>query len=778
MTGRAGVSSSPASVPPGSVPPGSRSQSADAGVAAPSGAALRTILDLSGQLLCVCDRLDRVAWCNRSWERLLGHRTNELVGHALADLLHPDDPSVAAMADAGAPVRARVRQADASWRWIEWTARAEPERGLVYLSGRDLTERRAADDAVRAGEARLRGIVEHSPSPMFVQDLAGRYLLANDGWSSLAGLAATEIVGTTDDRCQPDNADVLSALRVELVGRSSAVTRDIRLQTPDGPRDLLLTEFLLRDDGGQAYAIGGIATDITDRKRVAASLAERERILETVLEASPDIISLLDRHGRIVRISAAEKTILGHQHRDPSDLDLLTLVHPEDFDEAASAFIQMVTGAIRQVHIRYRVKDVHGHWMMMDSRGQAIVNDAGEFLGAVVVSRDVTSRLEAEQRLLAVRQAAEQASRAKSDFLSRMSHELRTPLNSILGFSQLLQMDELPMQQADAVEHILRGGRHLLDLIDEVLDIARIETGHLELSIRPVLVWDVVSDAVDLIRPAADRADVAVRIAAEPGDGSAVLADRQRLLQVLLNLVSNAVKYNRPGGRVDISCDATPGGRLRIVVADTGRGIRVEDSDRVFEPFDRLGAEQSGVEGTGVGLSLSRNLVEKMGGLLDFESVADIGSTFFVELPTAVVSETVRSDRPAAGAPTPAFRVLLVEPNLSSLELVERVLARRPGIAVLGAMHGRLGLELAREHHPDLVLLELNLPDMPGAALLERLGEDPATAGIPVAVLSSEETPHQMRRLLGRGVAGQVAKPIDVRALLSLVDAVRAASGR
>jgi PAS domain S-box-containing protein len=722
---------------------------------------------------------------------VLGHDRAGLIGTPLVELLHPDDPRVLPGAPAGGAdteeegdrgdvvVRARARHVEGDWRWVEWTTRVDAGRGLVFVAGRDLTERRTADVVVRAGQARLRALLEHSASPMFVVDLHGRYQLVNGGWARLAGLDAERLVGGTDAQCQPANAECLSALRSEVVDRSSSMTRDLCLETPDGPRDLLVTEFLLRDDSGEAYAVGGIATDITDRKRVAASLAERERVLATVLDASPDVISLLDRHGRIERVSAAETAILGHRDVDPVGVDLFHLVHPDDFDEVASAFIQMVTGAIRQVHVRYRVQDWQGRWVTMDSRGQAIVDDTGAFLGAVVVSRDVTARLESGQKLRALRQDAEKASRAKSEFLSRMSHELRTPLNSILGFSQLLQMDDLPIAQADAVEHIMRGGQHLLDLINEVLDIARIETGHLELSLRPVLVWDVVSDAVDLIRPAAHRADIAVRIAAEPGDAAAVLADRQRLLQVLLNLVSNAVKYNRPGGRVDISYTSAPGGRLRLAVADTGRGIRPDDMGRVFEPFDRLGAEQSGVEGTGVGLSLSRNLVEKMGGSLEVESVPDVGSTFFVELPVAVVADPAHRERSAAGGvAVSTFRVLLVEPNLPSLELVERVLARRPGVVVLGAMQGRLALELAREHHPDLVLLDLHLPDMPAAALLERLGEDPTTAGLPVAVLNSNETTHQMRRLLGRGVAGQLSKPIDVRALLSLVDAVRAASGR
>ncbi len=232
-------------------------------------------------------------------------------------------------------------------------------------------------------------------------------------------------------------------------------------------------------------------------------------------------------------------------------------------------------------------------------------------------------------------EAVKAASAAKSEFLTRLSHELRTPLNSVFGFAQLLQMDELTPEQADCVEHILTASRHLLDLTEEVLDIARVESGHLELSMTRVSVLDVTSGAVELTRPLAERAGVSIKIDIDPACALRVRADRQRLLQVLLNLLSNAVKYNKPGGSVVITCDFAAADRARVAVADTGGGIRPEDLWRVFEPFDRLGADLRGVEGTGVGLSLSRQLTERMGGRLDLESVPGKGSTFFVELDTA-----------------------------------------------------------------------------------------------------------------------------------------------
>ena len=759
----------------------------------PSGVALRTVLDLSSQVLCVCDLDGRIVWWNEGFARVLGYGGSEIAGAALLDFV--DEGGREALLAAGlgqseghsGPVPsevtgalARVQRRDGELRSVEWTVRVDRGRALVFLAGRDVTDRAAAEQEARVGEARLRAILAHSPSAVYVKDLSCRYLLVNEAWADLAGRDVEEMIGRTDADCQPANAAAIAEMELAATTAAGPAVTDLRLATVGGQRDLMVVLFPLPGPDGAPYAFCAIATEVTDRKELEAAVVERERLLETVLTASPDIISLIDAEGRISRVSAAAATMLGHPPTDPSDAALFGLVHPEDFDAVASDFIAMVTGSRNHLHARYRVRNAEGAWVTVDSRSQAVVDDDGAFRGAVVVTRDVTERLRSEEHLETLRQAAEQASRAKSEFLSRMSHELRTPLNAILGFSQLLEMDELPVPQSDSVDHILRAGRHLLELIDEVLDIARIESGHLELAIRPVLVSEVVAEAVGAVRAMADRAEVVVQNGVDPDEGPAVLADRQRLLQVINNLVSNAVKYNRPGGRVDVTCPHAPEGRVRIAVSDTGQGIAADNLERVFEPFERLGAGQSGVEGTGVGLSLARRLVDHMQGSLEASSVPEVGSTFTVELPLALLPDDHAAGPPRGGAAmgAPSFRVLLVEENLTSLELVERVLSRRPGVGVLAAMHGRLALDLIRQQRPDLVLLDLRLPDMAGAALLEELGRDPVTAAIPVALLSDDESGHQVRRLLGRGVAGQLAKPIDVRALLSLVDAVRAATGR
>jgi signal transduction histidine kinase/CheY-like chemotaxis protein len=370
------------------------------------------------------------------------------------------------------------------------------------------------------------------------------------------------------------------------------------------------------------------------------------------------------------------------------------------------------------------------------------------------------------------------------ELLRRMSHELRTPLNAILGFAQLLELDELRDDQRESLGHILSAARHLLALINEVLDIAAIEAGRLPLSVEPVALADVVGEAVSLIRPLADQHNVLL-----VGDSTTicdqhVLADRQRLKQILLNLLSNAVKYNREGGSVRLYCEPAPGERFRIKVADNGPGIAPEALERLFVPFERLTAEFSGVEGTGLGLPLSQRLAHAMGGTLELTTAIDQGSTFWVELPVAERPE-LPADEPetedaadeAPEHPATRITVLYIEDNLSNLQLVDRVVSRRvvsrrPGVTLISAMRPMLGLDLAREHDPDLVLLDLHLPDMPGEEVLRRLRGDPKTAEIPVVILSADARPSLIKRLLGSGARAFLTKPLDVAELLALLDQV------
>ena len=369
-------------------------------------------------------------------------------------------------------------------------------------------------------------------------------------------------------------------------------------------------------------------------------------------------------------------------------------------------------------------------------------------------------------------EAAEAANQAKSAFLSRMSHELRTPLNSVLGFGQLLELEDLTKDQGDSVSQILKGGRHLLALINEVLDISRIEAGELALSPEPVLVADLVHEAVDLMQPAAKQRGIHLVVDSSGTCSCYVFADRQRTKQVMLNLLSNAVKYNRPRGSIAITCRRSTDTRISISIADTGYGIAAERLGLLFVPFERLGVEGTGVEGTGIGLALSKRLAEAMGGTVTATSVLGQGSTFTVELPRVEGPveryERLNGDRaPAAASASDTRRVLHIEDNLSNLKLIEKIFEQRPEVEVVAAMHGSLGLELAREHRPSLILLDLHLPDINGEEVLQRLREDPVTAPIPVVIVSADATPGQVQRLLASGATAYITKPIDVRELLN-----------
>lgn len=397
-------------------------------------------------------------------------------------------------------------------------------------------------------------------------------------------------------------------------------------------------------------------------------------------------------------------------------------------------------------------------------------------LRAAQRDRAVAEAESAKQEAEDAKREAERANMAKSEFLSRMSHELRTPLNAILGFAQLLEMERLGPDDMESVQQIMRAGRHLFQLIEEVLDIARIEQGRLALSIEPVHLGEVVREAVELVRPLADPRSIGIRTDDSQFDAH-VLADRQRLKQVLLNLLSNAVKYNREGGEVTASCTRSLGGGFRIAVADTGPGIPPEMMDRLFLPFERLGAERTAVEGTGIGLSISKRLVELMGGEIGAESALGRGSTFWMELNSAEAPEerAELAAQLAAEVPTASGEervVLYVEDNLSNLRLLERILAGRPGIRLIAAMQGGLAVELAREHHPDLILLDVHLSDINGDEVLRRLGENLETRDIPVVVVSAEATPSKIVRFLGAGARTYLTKPLDVKHLLEVVDEI------
>jgi PAS domain S-box-containing protein len=518
------------------------------------------------------------------------------------------------------------------------------------------------------------------------------------------------------------------------------------------------------------------ARDVTKRKRAEQALRDSERFLDSVLEHIPNMVFVKDAEElRFVRFNRAGEKLLGYSREDlmgKSDRDLFPS-HEADFfihrDREVLASHDVVDIPEEPIDTRQ-----HGS-RTLHTRKIAIRDDRDQPRYLLGISEDITDRRLAEQAADEARAQTEQANRAKSEFLSRMSHELRTPLNAVIGFAQLLELDDLDPRQREGVEQILKAGRHLLELINEVLDISRIESGTISISIEPVHLGSVLAEALSLIRPLADEAGV--RLLGDPAELADlhVRADYQRLKQVLINLLSNAVKYNRRGGQIAIRRHELPDGGIDLGIADTGRGLSADSLERLFDPFERLGAEGTAIEGTGLGLALSKRLMEAMGGTIAAESEPDVGTTMWVRLhrsegpPEDAVTAIAL---PVATSGSPTGTIVYIEDNLSNVKLVERMVARLPEVRVIPAMQGKLGIDLIRRHHPDLVLLDLHLPDLHGREVLEQLKRDPATAAIPVVVVSADATSGQVERLMAGGATDYLPKPIDLDLLLKTITRV------
>ena len=406
---------------------------------------------------------------------------------------------------------------------------------------------------------------------------------------------------------------------------------------------------------------------------------------------------------------------------------------------------------------------------------------------------DVTDQVHHERYLTEAKDASDSANAAKSEFLSRMSHELRTPLNAVIGFAQIMEAQPQLNQDTESIDAILKAARHLLDLINEVLEISAIEAGHLALSPESVMLDDILGEATSLVSGVAASSGIELLGPPQPGCGIHVLADRQRSMQVLLNLLSNAVKYSNRGDWVQVRCSTPDEHTAQVDVVDSGPGMTEEQLSRLFTPFDRLGKENSTIEGTGIGLALSKRLAEAMGGEISVTSTPGQGSTFSLRLPRAEAPELRATrlngfalDRPAPQQPSdqqqggdgqdtessaPRHSVLLIEDNVANSRLIQRVLDLRPRPLLLHAVgQGRLGVEIARSMCPDLVLLDLHLPDISGEEVLAMLIADPRTATIPVAIISAEARPSHIARLLNAGACHYFTKPIDIEELLRVVD--------
>lgn len=409
----------------------------------------------------------------------------------------------------------------------------------------------------------------------------------------------------------------------------------------------------------------------------------------------------------------------------------------------------------------------------------ALRDDYGELIGYLLIGTDNSVRKQVESELHEAIAAAEMANRAKTDFLSGMSHELRTPLNAILGFAQLMESGTprpTPSQKRN-LDQILKAGWYLLELINEILDLALIESGKVTLSREPVSLREVMLECRAMIEPQAQKRGISMTF---PGFEVPyfVNADRTRVKQVLINLLFNAIKYNRPGGTIAVECSPSSAHSIRIGVRDTGAGLSPEQLAQLFQPFNRLGKDASAEEGTGIGLVVTKRLVELMDGAIGVESTVGVGSLFWVELsltsaPQQLLQEAEpsMSARPPVQDGLPRRTLLYVEDNPANLELVEQLIARRPDLRLLSAADGNLGIEFARSYQPEVILMDINLPGISGIEVMKVLRADPKTAHIPIMALSANAVPRDIAKGLEAGFFDYLTKPIKVNEFMAAVDA-------
>ncbi len=414
----------------------------------------------------------------------------------------------------------------------------------------------------------------------------------------------------------------------------------------------------------------------------------------------------------------------------------------------------------------------------------ALRDDHGDLIGYLLIGTDNSVRKRVELQLNEAVAAAEKANRAKTDFISSMSHELRTPLNAILGFAQLVESGTpvpTPTQKR-GIDQILKAGWYLLDLINEILDLALIESGTLSLSGEPVALTEVLQECRAMVESQAQQRGIGM-VFARLEAPRFVKADRTRLKQVLINLLFNAIKYNQPGGHVTVACTLSTPDTIRISVRDTGAGLAPAQLAQLFQPFNRLGQESGGEEGTGIGLVVTQRLVHLMGGEIGVDSTPGVGSVFWVEMALTAAPQPLASgpqslDPPRAETPAGTLQhtLLYVEDNPANLELVEQIVARRPDLRLLGAADASLGIEFARVYQPEVILMDINLPGISGIEAMKILRSDPSTAHIPIIALSANAVPRDIQRGMEAGFFDYITKPIKVVQLMEALDRAMASA--
>ncbi|WP_062067471.1 PAS domain-containing hybrid sensor histidine kinase/response regulator [Cellvibrio sp. OA-2007] len=644
-------------------------------------------------------------------------------------------------------------------------------------------------ELLRTTVGRFQRIFNGSGYGFWEWDLQTHHIEWSGGFWERLGYGPDDVGGISDATnvlayMHPDDREyAIEAARQHL---RSGIPLDVSYRIKTKAGDYIWTQVRadsMRDEKGRAIIMSGVNFDITEIKKVEAALRESEARQVRIIQASSDGIWewYADRGG--FHFSHRCWELLGYQDLD----DVLTEgedrlkiwrrhIYPQDLSKFDEALVEHMAGRA-PFDVEYRLINTDGEIRWIRGRGRAVFNDKGQPIMMSGSNMDITEVKRAEERVIQAKEQAEKANRAKSEFLSSMSHELRTPLNAILGYTQLFEYDgNLKSQQIDNVREIRKAGEHLLQLINDVLDLAKIESGNMTVSLEPVLVSRLITECFTLVQPQADAKGIRLSSSLAEFSNTYVIADHVRFKQALLNLLSNAVKYNFVGGEVEVTLAAQPGQQLRIGVRDTGRGIPLQRQSEVFQPFNRLTAENTNIEGSGVGLVITKQLVEMMQGRLEFTSAEGMGTTFWMDFPMAAEWNAESIVRVSSHKDyTPAIlhvqrpcKVLYVEDNPTNIRLLQQIFARYPQLELDIAEEAFLGIYKARSTRPDLVILDINLPGMDGYEVLSVLKNDPDTRAIPVIGLSANAMPYDVERGRTAGFYDYLTKPVDIHRLIDV----------
>ncbi|MDH3335115.1 MAG: PAS domain S-box protein [Rhodospirillaceae bacterium] len=752
----------------------------------------RGIIENAGDAIFIHDRFGQIVDVNQTACMCLGYGRNELLRLNMAEIVEreiiPNQGNawdMERMDHSSFPLTTETKHRRKSGTTFPVEVRigllsSEGENLYIALA-RDISERKEAEEKANRNATNLANAQRIAHFGSYEWNITTGELLWSDEHYRIWELAPQSVVPSFDlfiERVHPEDVERAGEAIKYAIDTGEPLDMNIRLLMPDGRVKFVESLGEVKyDDNGTAVGMSGTIHDVTKEHEIRIALSESEARFRGFAESTSDWFWEMDDQLRVSYLSERFESVTGHPASSVLGKTRRELADPEhvkaDKEKWEKHFSEL------DFHRPFRnfeyeiLPQFGGVAVTISVSGVPIFDETGKFRGYRGSGEDVTERKIIQQKLLAAKEEAENANKAKSQFLSSMSHELRTPLNSILGFTQLLQLDPttpLTDKQKDSTNQVIKSGHHLLDLIDQVLELAKIEAGNMSVSIEPVQIRDLVGECLDMISSMASKRHININYDMDKTPDAVVMGDRVSTKQVLLNLLSNAVKYNRESGSISVDVKIIDNKKMYLSVSDTGPGIPKEKQGRVFEPFNRLGHESSEIEGTGIGLVITREMLHMMNGEIGFNSEEGKGTTFWIELPladddalksggTSKKQSNTDALKKFIGAKNGQALILYVEDNPANQQLMEKVFENIENIDLIITDNAESGIEIATSKMPDTILMDINLPGISGIDATIKLKQMEKTKNIPVIAITAAAMSHEIEKAKDAGFDAYLAKP-------------------